>query len=86
MMGNAFNVPQKMCISISMTKSENYRCFREDLTRQAGLTEKYHGRMKELQILLESSRSRVQVNITYIDLTRHLYWPLAPTGRSYREI
>ncbi|KAK3105874.1 hypothetical protein FSP39_007585 [Pinctada imbricata] len=33
---------------------------KKDLSHQAGLTEKYHGRMKELQILLESSRSRVQ--------------------------
>ncbi|XP_078333216.1 centrosomal protein of 70 kDa-like isoform X2 [Crassostrea virginica] len=33
---------------------------KEDLEKQSTLTSKYHGRMKELQVLLESSRSRVQ--------------------------
>lgn len=33
---------------------------KEDLEKQTNLTSKYHGRMKELQVLLESSRSRVQ--------------------------
>ncbi|XP_062566373.1 centrosomal protein of 70 kDa-like isoform X1 [Saccostrea cucullata] len=33
---------------------------KEDLEKQSNLTSKYHGRMKELQVLLESSRSRVQ--------------------------
>lgn len=40
-----------------------YGLYREDLEKQTNLTSKYHGRMKELQVLLESSRSRVQVNI-----------------------
>ncbi|XP_055997499.1 centrosomal protein of 70 kDa-like isoform X2 [Ostrea edulis] len=33
---------------------------KEDLEKQSNLTSKYHGRMKELQVLLESSRARVQ--------------------------
>lgn len=44
-----------------------YGLYREDLEKQTNLTSKYHGRMKELQVLLESSRSRVQVNIKRIN-------------------
>ncbi|XP_063423324.1 centrosomal protein of 70 kDa-like isoform X1 [Mytilus trossulus] len=33
---------------------------KEDLTKQTDLMEKYHGRMKELKVLLESSRNRVE--------------------------
>lgn len=33
---------------------------KDDLSKQTELTEKYHGRMRELKVLLESSRSRVE--------------------------
>lgn len=42
-------------------KSIILNIFREDLSKQTELTEKYHGRVKELKVLLESSRSRVDV-------------------------
>ena len=36
---------------------------REELARQTELTEKYFTKMKDLKIMLESSRSRVKVRI-----------------------
>jgi hypothetical protein len=42
-----------------------YHC-REDLDRQTELTEKYFSKMKDLKIMLESSRARVKVSVIVI--------------------
>ena len=49
-----------VCVSNEMNLSSIHR---EELARQTELTEKYFTKMKDLKIMLESSRSRVKVGI-----------------------